>query len=81
MSLVCVLVLPVYKVWQLQLPLERKLVIIFMFLLGGLVSVMGAIRVSFLTQTYYVLEHQESSDVTCRQSFTPLTTVTRRKTV
>ncbi|KUI72793.1 hypothetical protein VM1G_08431 [Cytospora mali] len=51
-----VLFLPVYKIWQLQMSTARKVVIICMFLLGGLVSIVGIIRIHFLTQVYDALE-------------------------
>ncbi|KAI1108086.1 hypothetical protein F5Y14DRAFT_117777 [Nemania sp. NC0429] len=59
-----VLLLPVYKVWKLQLPLTRKIAIIGIFLLGVLVSIVGLIRIGFLTQIYNVLSDSTTADVT-----------------
>ncbi|KAI0897737.1 hypothetical protein F4806DRAFT_507575 [Annulohypoxylon nitens] len=59
-----VLLLPIYKVWQLQMPMERKLMIVGIFLLGGLVSVVGLIRIHYLTQVYGVLESSPEADTT-----------------
>lgn len=53
-----VLFLPVYKIWQLQMSTERKIIIICMFLLGGLVSIVGIIRIHFFTQVFSALEVQ-----------------------
>jgi len=50
-----VLLLPIYKLWTLHMPLNRRLSVIFIFLLGGLVSLVGIIRIHFLTQIYSVL--------------------------
>ncbi|XDG02261.1 hypothetical protein ABKA04_001876 [Annulohypoxylon sp. FPYF3050] len=59
-----VLLLPIYKVWQLPMPTGRKLMVVGIFLLGGLVSVIGIIRIHFLTQVYGVLESSPEADTT-----------------
>ncbi|KAK4109438.1 hypothetical protein N656DRAFT_847794 [Canariomyces notabilis] len=59
-----VLLLPLYKVWQLQMPLARKIMIMGIFLLGILVSVVGLVRIHFLTQIYAVLEQTREMDTT-----------------
>ncbi|ROW07872.1 hypothetical protein VMCG_03664 [Cytospora schulzeri] len=50
-----VLFLPVYQIWKLQMPFTRKIMIICIFLLGGLVSIVGIIRLHFLKQLYTAL--------------------------
>ncbi|KAI5917036.1 hypothetical protein F4810DRAFT_698242 [Camillea tinctor] len=59
-----VLFLPIYKTWQLQMPFTRKILIMCIFLLGGLVSIVGIIRIHFLTQVYSVLDDSPESDTT-----------------
>ncbi|KAI1384974.1 uncharacterized protein F4822DRAFT_379315 [Hypoxylon trugodes] len=59
-----VLLLPVYKTWQLKMKFTRKVVIVCIFLLGGLVSIVGIIRIHFLTQIYYVLNSGYHPDTT-----------------
>ncbi|KAI4868212.1 hypothetical protein F4820DRAFT_411185 [Hypoxylon rubiginosum] len=59
-----VLLLPIYKTWQLQIPFARKAMIVGIFLLGGLVSIVGIIRIHFLTQIYYVLDNGPQTDTT-----------------
>ncbi|KAI0194213.1 hypothetical protein F4808DRAFT_464518 [Astrocystis sublimbata] len=59
-----ILLLPVYKVWQLQMSLSRKLTLIGIFLLGILVSIVGLIRIGFLTQIYRVLANTAIPDLT-----------------
>ncbi|OTB02203.1 hypothetical protein M426DRAFT_13783 [Hypoxylon sp. CI-4A] len=54
-----VLLLPIHKIWQLQMPLSRKISIVCIFLLGGLVSIVGIIRIHFLTQVYHALGDNE----------------------
>ncbi|KAI1645953.1 uncharacterized protein F4817DRAFT_342065 [Daldinia loculata] len=54
-----ILFLPIYKIWLLQMPFARKALIICIFLLGGLVSIVGIIRIHFLTQI-----HSDSEDPT-----------------
>ena len=48
------------------MPLGRKLVVIFIFLLGGLVAVVGIIRIHFLTLIYDVLLNSPEADTTCK---------------
>ncbi|KAJ8133005.1 hypothetical protein O1611_g618 [Lasiodiplodia mahajangana] len=59
-----VLLLPVYKVWRLQLSRSRRILIIGIFLLGVLVSIVGLIRIGFLTQIYNVLSGSAATDTT-----------------
>ncbi|KAI2610222.1 uncharacterized protein GGS25DRAFT_531127 [Hypoxylon fragiforme] len=59
-----VLLLPVYKVWQLQMPITRKALVTGIFLLGSLVSIAGIIRTHFLAQVYDVLTEAPKVDVT-----------------
>lgn len=67
-ALVLVLILPIYKTWQLQMSIARKILIMFIFLLGGLVSIVGIIRIHYLTEVYDILEVQlELVDTTCMQ--------------
>ena len=47
------------------MPTARKLAVIFMFLLGGLVTVTGAIRLHFLTWAYASLQNPRYADVSC----------------
>lgn len=65
LSLVLVLLLPVYKVWRLQMPQTRRIVVICIFLFGGLVSVVGIIRIHFLTQILSILDDSPEADTTC----------------
>ncbi|KAI0841504.1 hypothetical protein F5Y06DRAFT_259662 [Hypoxylon sp. FL0890] len=51
-----VLFLPIYKTWQLQMPSTRKVMIMCIFLLGGLVSIVGIIRIHCLTKIYSALD-------------------------
>ncbi|KAG8165767.1 hypothetical protein KVR01_004319 [Diaporthe batatas] len=51
-----VLILPIYKIWQLQMSTARKIMVMFIFLLGGLVSIVGIIRIHYLTEVYDILE-------------------------
>lgn len=67
-ALVLVLILPIYKTWQLQMSTARKILIMFLFLLGGLVSVVGIIRIHYLTEVYDILGvGLELVDTTCMQ--------------
>ncbi|KAF7894133.1 hypothetical protein EAF00_007647 [Botryotinia globosa] len=50
-----VLFLPAYEVKKLQMPLSRKILIIGIFCLGGLVSIVGVVRIHFLTTIYAFL--------------------------
>ncbi|KAI0109792.1 hypothetical protein F4814DRAFT_461044 [Daldinia grandis] len=59
-----ILFLPVYKVWLLQMPFARKSLIICIFLLGGLVSIVGIIRIHFFTQIYSAIEDPIEVDTT-----------------
>ncbi|KAF4628350.1 hypothetical protein G7Y89_g9801 [Cudoniella acicularis] len=59
-----VLFLPIYKIKQLQMPFSRKIMIPCIFLLGGLVSIVGIIRIHFLTQVYNVLNDSPEADTT-----------------
>ncbi|MCJ1345873.1 hypothetical protein MMC31_004082 [Peltigera leucophlebia] len=58
-----ILLLPIYNVWQLQMPLHRKIAVICIFLLGGLVTITGIIRLHFLTLAYNSLEDHLFNDV------------------
>ena len=57
--------LPVYSVYKLQMPVYRKLAIIGIFLLGGLVTVTGIIRIHYLTLMYSALSRSTFDDVEC----------------
>lgn len=63
---VLVLFLPVYQVWNLLMPLTRKIMVICIFLLGGLVSIVGIIRLHYLRQLYSAIA--VSSDSPCRSA-------------
>lgn len=68
-NLVLVLLLPTYKIWQLQMSMVRKVTITGIFLLGGLVSIVGIIRIHFFTQAYASMETQPTfTDRTCKPS-------------
>jgi len=54
---------PVYNVSKLQMPIRRKLAVIFIFLLGGLVTVCGAVRLNFLIQGYSALKKPLFDDI------------------
>ncbi|KAF7959548.1 hypothetical protein EAE96_001164 [Botrytis aclada] len=47
--------LPTYEVKKLQMPLSRKILIIGIFCLGGLFSIIGVVRIHFLTTIYAFL--------------------------
>lgn len=64
-SLVLVLILPVYKVWGLQMVLCRKVPLIGIFLLGILVSIVGLIRLKYLTLVWTIPPNSTNLDVTC----------------
>ncbi|KAI1186290.1 hypothetical protein F5B17DRAFT_404533 [Nemania serpens] len=49
-----VLTLPIYKVWGLQMALGRKVPLIGIFLLGFLVSIIGVIRLKYLTLVWVI---------------------------
>ena len=66
--LVLILSLPVYHVWKLQMPTKRKLCVIGIFLLGGLVTITGIIRLYYIQQTYALFRHPLWDDVTCMSS-------------
>ncbi|ROW16865.1 hypothetical protein VPNG_01759 [Cytospora leucostoma] len=61
---VMILLLPIYKTSQLQMPLTRKIQVIGIFLLGGLVSIVGIIRIHFGTQVFNVLDSSPAADTT-----------------
>ena len=61
-----ILMLPMYNVWKLQMPTHRKVAVISIFLLGGLVTVTGIIRLHFLTLTYASLEYPLFNDISCK---------------
>lgn len=67
-SILCaglILLLPIYNVWHLQMPTHRKVAVIFIFLLGGLVTITGIIRLHFLTLAYNSLEDHLFNDISC----------------
>ncbi|KAH8758528.1 hypothetical protein F5882DRAFT_480263 [Hyaloscypha sp. PMI_1271] len=45
---VAILTLPIRKVWPLKMSVQKKVVVSFMFLLGGFICVIGIIRLFFL---------------------------------
>ncbi|KAI1764204.1 hypothetical protein GGR53DRAFT_520511 [Hypoxylon sp. FL1150] len=59
-----VLAIPIYKTWQLQMPLPQKAAILCIFLMGGLVSIAGIIRICLLCQIYSTLDDSPDSDNT-----------------
>ncbi|KAI1162527.1 hypothetical protein F5B18DRAFT_623305 [Nemania serpens] len=59
-----VLILPVYKVWGLQMVLCRKVPLIGIFLLGILVSIVGLIRLKYLTLVWTIPPNSTNLDVT-----------------
>lgn len=65
-----ILLLPIYNVWQLQMPIHRKLAVIGIFLLGGLVTITGIIRLHFLTLAYASLKDPLKdtlfNDISCK---------------
>lgn len=64
-----ILLLPIYKVWKLQMSTARKFAITGMFLLGSLVSIVGIVRIHFLTETYHILTKDLSAaDSTCKST-------------
>ena len=67
-----ILLLPIYNVWQLQMPIRRKLAVIGMFLLGGLVTITGIFRLHFLGAAYASLGRPRFSDVTCKPPLSSL---------
>lgn len=65
LSLVLVLTLPIYKVWGLQMALGRKVPLIGIFLLGFLVSIIGVIRLKYLTLVWVIPPTAINLDVSC----------------
>ncbi|KAI1179135.1 hypothetical protein F4777DRAFT_534454 [Nemania sp. FL0916] len=59
-----ILILPIYKVWGLQMALGRKVPLIGIFLLGLLVSVVGLIRIRYLTLVWAIPPDSTNQDVT-----------------
>jgi len=45
---IAILTLPVRKVWALKMSMQKKIMVSFMFLLGGFICVIGIIRLFFL---------------------------------
>jgi hypothetical protein len=65
-AIVLVLVIPIYKVWKLQMPLRRKIAVIIIFALGSFVLVTGVIRLKLLIGVYGALEDPTWRDLTCK---------------
>ena len=55
-----ILLLPVYQVYKLQMPLQRKLAVIGIFGLGALVTITGIVRLRFfaLADVPFGLSHE-----------------------
>ncbi|KAI9787990.1 MAG: hypothetical protein M1816_007294 [Peltula sp. TS41687] len=58
-----ILALPSYNVWRLQMPTARKVAVLGIFLLGGLVTVTGIIRLHYVTRAYNALKNPRFTDV------------------
>ncbi|MCJ1369980.1 hypothetical protein MMC20_001192 [Loxospora ochrophaea] len=67
-----ILILPVYNIWKLQMPLHRKLAIIGIFLLGGLVTITGIIRLHFFTLIYSSLKSKLFTVADSEYSYAPV---------
>ena len=72
-----ILLLPIYNVWGLQMPIQRKLAVIGIFLLGGLVVVAGGIRLYYLHRAYASIRHWQFDDFTCEH---PSASIFKRET-
>ena len=59
-----ILALPVYNVWQLQMPLVRRISVIGIFLLEGFVTIVGIVRLVFLVGAFGALE-DPTDDMMC----------------
>ena len=60
------MLLPVLNVWKLHMQMPRKFAVIGHFLLGGVTTVTGIIRVNFLNCGFASLKHPLFNDVSCR---------------
>jgi hypothetical protein len=65
-AIVLVLVIPIYNVWNLRMPLRRKIAVIIIFALGSFVIVTGIIRLKLLIGVYGALEDPTWRDLTCK---------------
>jgi hypothetical protein len=64
--LVIVIVVPIYNVWQLQMPLRRKIGVCLIFALGGFVIIAGIVRMVYLIETYSILKTPIWYDYSCK---------------
>lgn len=60
-----ILALPVYNVWNLHMPIPRRLAVISVFLLGGFVTIAGVIRLVFLIGAFAALKNP-TDDISCK---------------
>ena len=50
---VVILMVPVFIMWNLRMPLRRKLAVLFVLSLGWVVAVVGAVRIKFFVDMWY----------------------------
>lgn len=50
---VAILMVPVFIMWDLRMPLRRKLAVLFVLSLGWVVAVVGAVRIKFFVDMWY----------------------------
>ena len=48
-----ILLMPIYIVWNLQMPIQRRLAVIGIFGLGALVTIAGIVRLHYFIRTYH----------------------------
>jgi hypothetical protein len=68
---VIVLLIPIYNVWNLHMPMRRKLGVVGIFCLGSFVIITGIIRLVLLVRAYGALENPVFMDITCKAHFPP----------
>lgn len=50
---IAILMVPVFIMWNLRMPLRRKLAVLFVLSLGWVVAVVGAVRIKFFVDMWY----------------------------
>ncbi|KAF2796780.1 hypothetical protein K505DRAFT_372933 [Melanomma pulvis-pyrius CBS 109.77] len=61
---IIVMLIPIYNVWNLHMPMRRKLGVVSIFCLGSFVIVTGIIRLVLLVRAYAALEDPVFMDIT-----------------
>jgi hypothetical protein len=63
--LVLTLCWPVFEIGRLQMPFARKIGVMFMFILGGFVTIIGALRIYYLSRVFFIIHDPAYYDITC----------------